>query len=167
MELNINIKISVSCGEPDTEKERKYAIRLRPHHLLCTQGYSGVGYDDTFKTRMDEVVHRLRTEEQTPVMLVFSTDDLCSACPNRLGEDLCRTNEKVKALDQKTAECFHLEEKTYIYQNLVRIIRKTITPEVMDYICGDCSWYPVSACREQVLGSGPDQPSAAVIHPEE
>ena len=128
------------------------SLRLRPHHLLCTQGYSGTGYDDKFKAHMDEIVRRLRTEKRTPVALVFSTDELCGACPNRLGEDHCRTNEKVKAFDRKTAECFHLKEKTYIYQDVIREIRQAATPEIMDYICGDCSWYPVSACKERVLG---------------
>ncbi len=102
---------------------------------------------------MDEIVRRLRTQERTPVELVFSTDELCAACPHRLGEDLCRTNEKVKTFDRKTAECFHLEEKTYIYQDVIREIRAAATSEIMDYICKDCSWYPVSACRERVLRS--------------
>ena len=128
-------------------------LKLRPHHLLCTQGYSGKGYDDAFVANMDEVVHRLRTEEKTPVRLVFSTDELCSCCPNKLGEDRCKTNEKVKTFDARTAECFHLEEKTYIYQDLVREIRKTATPEMMDYICGECEWYPISYCKKNVTGT--------------
>ena len=96
---------------------------------------------------MDEIVHRLRTEERTPVTLVFSTDELCSACPNRVGGNLCRTDEKVNTLDRKTAECFHLEEKQYVYQDLVREIRRTATPAIMDYICSDCSWY-LDACKD-------------------
>ncbi len=138
---------------PVQEHTDGQSIRLRPHHLLCTQGYSGTGYNDRFKTHMDEIVHRLRTEKRTPVTLVFSTDELCAACPNRLSEDHCKTNEKVKAFDRKTAECFYLEEKTYIYQDIVREIRAAATSEIMDYICGDCSWYPISACQERVLGS--------------
>ena len=113
-------------------------LKLRPHHLLCTQGYSGKGYDEAFVAHMDQIVHRLRSEEKTPIRLVFSTDELCSCCPNRLGEDLCKSNKKVKAFDAKTAECFHLEEKTYIYQDLIKEIRKTATPEMMDYICSEC-----------------------------
>ena len=27
-------------------------IHLRPHHLLCTQGYSGKGYDENFVAHM-------------------------------------------------------------------------------------------------------------------
>ncbi|MDD7224175.1 MAG: DUF1284 domain-containing protein, partial [Lachnospiraceae bacterium] len=31
-------------------------ITLRPHHLLCTQGYSGKGYSDDFVENMDKIV---------------------------------------------------------------------------------------------------------------
>lgn len=132
-------------------------LKLRPHHLLCTQGYSGKGYDEAFVAHMDQIVHRLRSEEKTPIRLVFSTDELCSCCPNRLGEDLCKSNKKVKAFDAKTAECFHLEEKTYIYQDLIKEIRKTATPEMMDYICSECEWYPVSSCKKNIT-SGDNTP---------
>lgn len=155
MELNAGKNPPDPCTHSVPENAGEQSVRLRPHHLLCTQGYSGTGYDNNFKAHTDEIVHRLRTEEHTPVTLVFSTDELCSACPNRLGEDHCRTNEKVKAFDRKTVECFHLEEKSYIYQDVVDKIHQMATPEIMDYICGDCSWYPISACRERVLGLCP------------
>ena len=127
-------------------------MRLRPHHLLCTQGYSGKGYSPEFVKNMDAVVRRLRTEQKTPIELVFSTDDLCSCCPDMLACDLCRENEKVKRFDRKTAEYFGLEEKTYIYQELTARIRSHITPEILEDICGCCSWYPVSACRKNITG---------------
>ena len=48
-------------------------IHLRPHHLLCTQGYSGKGYDESFVAHMNEVVHELRNVPGTKIMLTFST----------------------------------------------------------------------------------------------
>lgn len=136
----------------DSRGQQIKPILLRPHHLLCTQGYSGKGYDAAFVAHMDMIVHRLRTEEKTPIRLVFSTDELCSHCPNKLGEDCCSTNEKVKAFDAKTVECFHLEEKVYIYQDLVKEIQKNATPEMMDYICSQCEWAPISACKKNITG---------------
>lgn len=35
-------------------------IKLRPHHLLCTQGYSGNGYSDNFVKNMDYITEMLR-----------------------------------------------------------------------------------------------------------
>lgn len=34
-------------------------ITLRPHHLLCTQAYSGKGYDEAFVRNMDRVTESL------------------------------------------------------------------------------------------------------------
>ena len=127
------------------------SIKLRPHHLLCTHGYSGKGYSKEFVENMDEVVKRLRTEEATEVTIVFSTDDLCAQCPNRKGTDLCSTQEKVKDFDRKTAEYFGIEEKTYIYQELIQEIDDQMTAERMDDICKGCKWYPVSSCKKNVL----------------
>ena len=75
------------------------SIVLRPHHLLCTQGYSGKGYDNDFVAHMTDVVHQLRDVPGTTIHLTFSTDTLCSCCPNKLGTDLCDTQEKVKRYD--------------------------------------------------------------------
>ena len=126
-------------------------IKLRPHHLLCTQGYSGKGYSDGFVEHMNEIVAMLRREEPTVIDLTFSTDTLCSCCPHMQAVDNCETNEKVKRYDRKVVEYFQLEEKEYIYQELVKQIRENITPEMLEDICEGCNWYPISACREKIL----------------
>ena len=127
-------------------------IHLRPHHLLCTQGYSGKGYDETFVAHMNEVVHELRNVPGTKIMLTFSTDTLCSCCPHKEGEDLCDTQEKVKRFDRKTIEYFGLEEKEYVYEDLVREIDEKMTVEMLADICRDCEWFPISACRKNICG---------------
>lgn len=126
-------------------------IKLRPHHLLCTQGYSGKGYSEEFVEHMNEVVAMLRREEPTLIDLTFSTDTLCGACPNMKAVDNCETNEKVKRYDRKVVEYFQLEEKEYVYQELVKQIREQTTPEMLEDICDGCSWYPISACRKKIL----------------
>lgn len=125
---------------------------LRPHHLLCTQGYSGKGYSEGFVENMNRITRKLRSGEPVTIHLTCSTDDLCGSCPNMLGTDLCSTNEKVKRFDRKVMEYFRLEEKDYIYQELVERIRTEMTPGMLEDICDGCSWYPVSACREKILG---------------
>ena len=59
---------------------------------------------------------------------------------------------KVLVYDRKITEYFHLEEKEYVYQDLIRQIDAQMTPEMLQDICGNCSWYPVSACRKNILG---------------
>ena len=126
------------------------SIVLRPHHLLCTQGYSGKGYDNDFVAHMTDVVHQLRDVPGTTIHLTFSTDTLCSCCPNKLGTDLCDTQEKVKRYDAKTVEYFGLEEKDYVYQDLIREIDAKATPEILADICRDCCWFPISACCKNI-----------------
>ncbi len=122
-------------------------MRLRPHHLLCTQSYSGKGYDNAFVENMNRITAALRKNVLVPVEIVFSADDLCSCCPNMIDKSLCKDNKKVTSYDKKVTEYFHIEEKTYIYQDITREIRKKMTPEILEDICGDCEWYPVSACK--------------------
>lgn len=127
-------------------------MRLRPHHLLCTQSYSGKGYDDAFVKNMDQITRELRGEMPVPVEIIFSTDILCEHCPNMQGRNLCKDNKKVTSYDKKVTEYFHIEETTYIYQDITRKIRKQMTPEMLEDICGDCQWYPVSSCRKILCG---------------
>lgn len=123
-------------------------IKLRPHHLLCTQGYSGKGYDTGFVTNMDEVVHTLRTVPGTKIQIVFNTDDLCIDCPHKMGENICETQDKVAKFDRKTIEYFGIEEKEYVYQDIIDEIDHKITEDILADICGDCEWFPISACRK-------------------
>ena len=117
--------------EADPGGKKGMSIVLRPHHLLCTQGYSGHGYSEAFVEHMNDVVHQLREVPGTKIQLTFSTDTLCSCCPNKLGTDLCDTQEKVKRYDRKTVEYFGLEEKEYDYQALIREIDAKATPEMI------------------------------------
>ena len=123
---------------------------LRPHHLLCTQGYSGKGYSEDFVTHMDQVVDYLRNHANAKVTLTFSTDDLCSCCPHMKDIDLCATQEKVKLFDNKMITYFGLEEKEYIYSDIIKQIDEQMTEEMLTDICKDCRWFPVSACKKNI-----------------
>ena len=126
-------------------------MKLRPHHLLCTQGYRGKGYDEDFTENMTAVTAYLRNNDNAVIEIVFSTDDICNKCPQMIGEDLCKSNEKVKRFDKKVVEYFGIEEKSYVYQDIIHEINRKMTSSMMDDICGDCEWYPVSDCRNSIL----------------
>jgi hypothetical protein len=128
-------------------------MRLRPHHLLCTQGYSGKGYDSNFIANTTAITNRLRNDRGAEVEIVFSADDMCGKCPKMLGYDRCLDDEKVRRFDRKVMDYFGLEEKGYVYVDIVREIDSKMTETMMDDICGDCGWYPVSACKRNILGS--------------
>ena len=50
------------------------------------------------------------------------------------------------------SEYFQLEEKEYVYQDLIQEIDKKMTPEMLEDICGSCSWFQDSPCRKNILG---------------
>lgn len=126
-------------------------INLRPHHLLCTQGYSGKGYNEAFVLNMTMITKRMRTEQDLKVRIVFSTDDLCTYCPRKRGEGVCADDHKVLSFDKSVIEFLGLEEKEYGYQELIHEIHKKMTSEKMKQICGSCEWHPISACEKNIL----------------
>jgi hypothetical protein len=127
-------------------------MKLRPHHLLCTQGYSGRGYNNEFVENMTAITTHLRTDANAVVEIVFSTDDICSKCPRMVDVDLCERDDKVKGFDKKVVSYFDIEEKSYLYKDIIRVINAKMTSAMMDDICGDCQWYLISACRRNILG---------------
>lgn len=128
-------------------------IELRPHHLLCTQGYSGKGYSTSFVNNMDSIVDRLRNFSDEDILIVFSTDSICTTCPSKLGENRCITDQKVNNFDQKVRDYFNIEEKRYHYQTIIREINSLMTSDMLDDICATCEWYPISMCRKKILGT--------------
>lgn len=126
-------------------------MRLRPHHLLCTQGYSGKGYSEIFIKNMNQKVAILRSSEPVEIEIKFGVDDLCDYCPCQTNKGTCVSQKKVQTMDFKIMEYFEIKEGNYIYQDLIQVINKQMTEEKMKDICGQCNWYPISACKYIIL----------------
>lgn len=124
-------------------------IKLRPHHLLCIQGYSGKGYSKEFVENMTEIVELIK-KENAQVQLIFLEDDICSKCPNLAENKICKS-DTVNIIDKKVIKYFKLEEKIYKYDSLLKYIKSHITKEIMDDICGNCEWYSISKCKKRIL----------------
>lgn len=84
-------------------------MKLRPHHLLCTQGFSGKGYDDNFVKNMLAITKYLRNNPNPIIEIVFSTDDICCCCPNKINENICKDQYKVNSFDEKVIKYFNIE----------------------------------------------------------
>lgn len=125
-------------------------IFLRPHHLLCTQSYEGMGYSDAFTANMDHITELLRSGTEAAVRLVFSADILCGCCPHMLGNDMCDSQGNVSLIDKRITEEFGLEEGIYNYSELTAMIDSRMTEELLRYICCGCEWLECSACIERI-----------------
>ncbi len=120
-------------------------IKLRPHHLMCTQSYEGRGYSPEFVKNMDAITQELRHTQHPKIKITFQPDILCSLCPNRK-DGGCISNDHVLSFDEKVVYYFNIEEKEYDYKELIQKMRRESTPEMVKDICGTCSWYRKNAC---------------------
>lgn len=125
-------------------------IELRPHHLLCTQGYSGKGYSLEFVNNMDKIVYNLRNSN-VDIALTFKADNICNCCPNLKLDNKCKSEDKILAMDSKVIKYFNLEEKVYNYNEINSNINSNMNLEIMNDICGNCEWYPISSCKKNIL----------------
>jgi len=137
-------------------------IKLRPHHLLCLQGFSGKGYSKDFVSNMTKLKEDL-FKEDAMINLAGGSDDICAKCPHLLMDGLCQTEKKVKTKDDKVVKYFGLGHKLYDFGALVNDIKNKITPSIMADICGDCAWYDNSHCRKNILGQVTNQDTREII----
>lgn len=137
-------------------------LRIRPHHILCMRAYSGNGYSEEFKAKMENIIKEIKAynkflqvenikEEMNEVELVFYTDSICEKCPNKLDENLCSSQDKVKLLDLKVASHFYLKEGFYNYSELEDLVYNNITEDIFDDICKECEWYGVTNCKDYIV----------------
>ncbi len=124
-------------------------MKLRPHHLLCTLGYVGLGYNEDFVKNMDYITSQLKNNS-LKIKLEITTDDICTYCPKKIKKNLCLENDSVVSYDKKVLEVFHLQEKEYLYQELLAKIKEFVTEDKLNYICGDCSWFLDCATRKKL-----------------
>jgi hypothetical protein len=116
-------------------------LKIRPHHLMCMQMYTGHGYDCKFVLHMNEVVSKL-----DEIIIQEGCDEICTHCPHKKGQ--CVSYEKVKRLDESVLSCCDLHYGEHVRWNEVaKKVRETIfeTP-MFEKICGDCGWYDL--CRK-------------------
>ena len=136
-------------------------FNIRPHHLRCMRAYSGSGYSEEFKEKIETVIKEIKVfneflqinneNEIKKVNIVFSTDDLCLSCPNMIGKNKCISQEKVSLLDSKVVEYFSIEEGVYDYKQLEQKVYNKINEEIFDNICKTCEWYNKTNCKKYII----------------
>ena len=134
------------------EKKR---IPVRPHHGMCLAYFIGKGYSEGFSAHMEKMLHIL--EQDVPIRLVVSLDEICSACPNHQvtveasGEEkeICEAQEKVYRYDHGVLDACGLaegEEMNFL-EFTRKVQEKVIDTGLREKICGDCQWN--SICSEK------------------
>lgn len=126
-------------------------IRFRPHHFLCSLGFAGKGYSDTFTENMGDIVQdRLRAPGGDDIQIEVTqyADDLCAPCPNRRGME-CLSEDRIQALDARHAAALDLNDgDTLTWGEAITRIKAEIPPERLDTLCAGCQWLDHGLCKD-------------------
>lgn len=125
-------------------------IRLRGHHLGCTAGFAGHGYDPGFTANLARIAAALSGDPDHPVLVVAGPDDVCGPCPHLVSGTCARdpgAEERVRAHDREFLRALGLRIGD---RTTPRDIENRLegNPEARDRIlgaCGTCSWTRVCA----------------------
>ena len=134
----------LSAGKP---------IRLRGHHLLCTYGFRGLGYDEHFVANMAALVAGIRREPERLVEVGQGADDLCGACPH-LKDGQCARNgaesaARVKRHDERVLMRLALEPGAVLSAgSLLAAVEDRIAPKDIAGLCEGCQWLALGYCEE-------------------
>ena len=120
-------------------------LKIRAHHLLCTENFVGEGYSDDFSKNMAKVIGQLK--ENPKVKLLADLDDICGPCPENLGTR-CENDDLVKSYDKKVLEVLNLSEgEIYSWADIRKLACDIIfAKNRREDICGECQWNEL--CKE-------------------
>ena len=125
-------------------------IRYRPHHFLCSLGFEGKGYSETFTENMSAiVVGRLRSKggDACEIQVVGAADDICAPCPKRRGTH-CTSQDKIKTLDRAHAAALNLTPRERLTWGAAKArIRENVPPGSLKTLCAGCEWEAYGMCE--------------------
>jgi len=122
-------------------------ISLRPHHLLCIQGFRGQGYSPSFVANMARLIDRLEAEPDQEIQIVTSADDVCVACPHLDDGDCVRPEQKVDEIDGRVLDQLGIADGDKLsWSTVLQIIDKKVQSSALGTICDGCRWVDLNYC---------------------
>lgn len=118
---------------------------------MCTLGFQGKGYSLGFIKNYKNIVKILHENEDTLIEVVEYMDDICSPCPNRQDNVVCKTQDKILRLDQAHLKILGLTLGQIIsWKEAKEQIRKHMTLEKFDQACTGCEWKKYGVCADSL-----------------
>lgn len=120
-------------------------VPLRPHHILCLQGFQGLGYDAAFTANLSQIHKKVHQNPKTAVKIVLGIDAICHPCPHHQQNRCAKTDEsqiEMQELDQKVLTLLDLSvgHETTAQEIFVRANDRLKTKQDVKNVCGLCSW---------------------------
>jgi hypothetical protein len=120
-------------------------VPIRAHHLLCLQGFQGLGYSPHFVENFYDVLKSLDADEDAEFEITPHTDAICGACPHQEGEACAKDDEadrRIRDTDARVLQKLRLppgfSAKASTILDFVNAALKTRS-DVSD-VCGTCPW---------------------------
>ncbi|MFA9397615.1 MAG: DUF1284 domain-containing protein [Clostridiaceae bacterium] len=120
-------------------------ITIRPHHLLCMQGFQGYGYDEEFAIKMKEIIDKIAECKYENIVITKGIDDICKTCPNN-NDGICDKDDSVSYMDNLLISKLNINygvKFTKLEENIFDIINNKLTQNDIEEICLDCMWSDV------------------------
>ncbi len=125
------------------------SIVLRPHHLLCVQGFRGLGYSPQFVATMQRVVHTLQ-DNAVLVGVEVRADVICQSCPYLTDSHICSRGTPADR-DQAVLSVLKVRpEVEKPWGEWLNLIAICLNPECFRTLCSDCEWYQLGYCMEEI-----------------
>jgi hypothetical protein len=138
-------------GEADEEKHSAAngPLVLRAHHLLCLQGFVGMGYSDAFTANMGRIKSALE-DDSTVVQVTLAPDVICGACPHLTTRPACGRLSGTER-DRAVAAALAVAPGTsHPWRWWLARIGERISPKWLVENCSDCSWFPLGHCLRAI-----------------
>lgn len=116
---------------------------------MCTLGFRGKGYSADFVRNYKKIVQQLNNDDQTQIEVVEFMDSICSACPNKIDEIICKTQDKISKLDSAHAAALSLVPgDVFTWSEAKKRIKKYMSIEKFHTACQGCSWKEYGICQK-------------------
>lgn len=126
-------------------------IFFRPHHFLCTLGFRGLGYSEEFVGNYRKISKQLSENENTLITVAKSIDTICSACPNKIDNTSCTSQDIVTKLDAAHAQILDSKIGDQLSWKQAKIkLKELMSIESFLHACKDCKWQSLGICQSSL-----------------
>jgi len=116
---------------------------------MCTLSFQGKGYSPDFVRNYKKIAKILNDNEDTLIEVAGYMDDICSACPNKIDEIICKTQDKIMRLDAAHSSALELKTgETLSWRAAKERIKKYMSLEKFHLSCQGCSWKKYGVCQK-------------------
>ena len=123
-------------------------MQIRAHHLVCIQGFRGLGYNQKFIDNMTKVIETIKSHPNLWIEVITNCDIICSACPHEI-DGICRKEkaspEKVPNSDRQVLRGLRFKAHDKILaKDIPRLVEEKLGDAIaLQNICQDCDWKEV------------------------